>query len=133
MFVPTEAIGSIVAKIITATGMPLETLEFREDKCVVTFTARAQAKDLKANTKAQSAVNTNVKFTFPPGPWKKTGEPGIWECNGEKRQVRDLANDRGIPSSVMSQRLMANGMLDTQRNRSKFEKIAKRERLSLTD
>lgn len=135
MFVPVEGIGSIIAKIVGATRLPLETLEFFEDKCVVTFSTRAQAKATLRNSKPsgtfKAPIDTNVKFTLPPGPWKKTKTPGVWECDGEKRAVKELAADRGIKPSVMSQRLLANGMLDTQKRRSMFEKIAKRERLSL--
>lgn len=136
MFVPTEAIGGIIAKIVGATRMPLETLEFREDKCIVTFSTRAQAKATEATPKPPRPLNESllniVRFTLPAGPWTRTDKRGYWTCEGVTAKVEDLAKDRGVNSNVMTMRLTKTGMADTQKHKSKLERIAKRERLSLT-
>lgn len=129
MFIPTEGIGSAVAKILSECGLEPVRMEFYEDRAVVEFSAASRAS--RRNCGPASAPKS-----LPAGPWKASGKRGkaaLWKCGDVEATVEELADAHGVSKDCMRFRLQSGGFTDTRTRRSKFERNNARGRMSVSD
>lgn len=137
MFVPTEGIGSAVAKVSRETGVPVLNMTFHEDRCVVEFAITAMATTTTKKPKvAPPPVLSGA--TYPEGPWEKTSIRGPhgakqWKCGDVSATTKQLAESLGLPTNVVLQRLYNTKFITTRHSRSKFEKVNVAKRMTLGD
>ena len=140
MFIPTEGIGSAIARIVKECGINLATLEFYEDKARAEFSIGTTTKVTKPTRKIVTSTS------LPEGPWVKTKEtvaapnPGghgghhsaLYECNGVKATLGEIGEAFGVSGGVINQRFKrSGGYAVTMKHSSKFDKVSRRKRMAL--
>lgn len=121
MFIVTEAMGAVVAKIAKEAGLPPSSIVFEEGRLVVTFESTKAAKAIPAHKPQDSQVTD-----MPEGPWEEVITPGQkkamkWTCRGVTATVKDLANHFGVNKHAMNARLKRTRMACTTSKMSKTD------------
>lgn len=120
MFIPTEAMGGIIARIAGETGFPPSSVVFEEDRLTVVFEASTPQKGGKR------ASVESVRTDYPVGPYVQTeehkGRMLIWKCGEVKATIPELAEAFKVTSSCMAFRLTHGGMAATSKRLSKFDR-----------
>jgi hypothetical protein len=125
MFIVTEAMGAVVAKIAKEAGFPPSGITFEEGRLTVTFETTKAVKAVPARKSPQ------VTADLPEGPWEKVTVPGQkkvmkWTCQGVTATVTDLASNFNVHKKTMKARLERTGMACTTLRRSKTDLKNKR-------